>query len=261
MNVFILTDMEGIATVTDLEYLVRANEKYTVARKELCRELNLAVDACFQMGAENVYYLDGHGGGGNVIEELVDPRAVKCSLAQWDELLMAGKIDCQIELGAHARAGTMKGFLDHTIGSKEFFTYKVNGREMSELSLHALVCGAYGVPVVACTGDETACLQAKEYIPQIYAGAVKTADCRNFAAKYENADEIIVEAVKAGLANYKNVSVYRTELPATVEVTYNRTDYCENTYANCGAEVTRVDARTLRKTVDKIEKYPDIKFW
>lgn len=261
MNVFILTDMEGIAAVTDLDYLVRANEKYAVAQKELCRELNLAVEACFQMGAENVYYLDGHGGGGNVIDELVDPRAVKCTLTQWDELLMAGKIDCQIELGAHARAGTMTGFLDHTIGSREFFLYTVGGVEMSELSLHALVCGGNGVPVVACTGDETACKQAKEYIPQIAVGAVKTADCRNFATKYDNADEVIVNAVKEGLANYQNIPPYTLPLPAEVQVIYTRTDYCEDIYKGCGEEVTRVDARTLRKTVDSIRKYPDIKFW
>jgi len=29
------------------------------------------------------------------------------------------------------------------------------------------------VPVIACTGDETVCEQAKEYIPEMITGAVK----------------------------------------------------------------------------------------
>ena len=69
-------------------------------------------------------------------------------------LLQNGELDCQIELGAHARAGTLGGFLDHTITSKAWFSHKVNGMEMSELSLHALLCAQYAVPVIACIGDE-----------------------------------------------------------------------------------------------------------
>ena len=260
MNVFLLTDLEGIAGVTDIEFMDRAGEKYPIAREALCKSINLATNACFEAGAQTVYYLDGHGGGGNVYAEKIDPRAVKCDLATWEALLREGKIDCQIELGSHARAGTIGGFLDHTVTSREWFSHKVNGVEMSELSLHALVCGAYGVPVVACIGDEVACRQAKEYIPEIVTGAVKRAEMRNFAVDYENADEILVRTVKKALQNVGAVSIYRAQLPATVELTFYRTDMCEATLANCKGPAERVDARTLRKQVEFIGSYWDLKF-
>ena len=260
MNVFILTDLEGLAGVTDIEFMDRTGEKYALGRKLLSHSIDLAVKTCFDAGAKTVYYLDGHGGGGNVLEELIDARAVKCDIPTWQELLRTGKVDCQIELGSHARAGTVGGFLDHTLSSKLFFAYKINDVEMSELSMHALVATAHGVPIIACIGDEAACRQAKEYIPEIVTGAVKHADCRNLAQDYENADEILVGAEKKALANRDQISLYRTAEPAVVELTYYRTDMCEHTYAHCGENVTRVDARTLRKTVEKINDYYDLKF-
>ena len=260
MNVFLLTDLEGIAGVTDIEFMDRAGEKYPIAREKLCESINLAVQTCIEEGAENIYYLDGHGGGGNVYEEKIHARAIKCDISEWEHLLREGKIDCQIELGSHARAGTIGGFLDHTINSKSWFRHCVNGLEMSELSMHALVCGAYDVPIVACIGDETACRQAKEYIPQIFTGAVKKANCRNFAADVRNADEILVSTIRRALQNYKNVPIYQTAEPATVELTLYRTDMCEHILARCKETVERVDARTLRKQVERITSYRDLKF-
>ena len=260
MNVFIFTDLEGISGVTDIDFMDKKNEKYSLACELLCKSINLCVATCFDGGADKVYYIDGHAGGGNVNGELIDKRAVKCSLTDWQELLADGQIDCLIELGSHARAGTVGGFLDHTVNSKQWFCHKVNGVEMSELSMHALVSGAYGVPTVACIGDEGACAQAREYIPDIFCGAVKRASCRNFAEDIDDGEHILADTVKTALENYKSVSLYKTQLPATVELTFYRTDMCERALGRCGEDVTRPDARTLRKTVNKITRYDDLKF-
>ncbi|MBQ9112560.1 MAG: M55 family metallopeptidase [Clostridia bacterium] len=260
MNVFIFTDLEGISGVTNIDFMDKDNPKYSLACQLLCKSINSAVSACIDAGADKIYYIDGHAGGGNICEEAIDKRALKCSLSEWQTLLENGGIDCQIELGSHARAGTIGGFLDHTVSSKSWFCHKINGIEMSELSLHALVCGAYGIPTVACIGDEAACEQAKEYIPDIYRGAVKKATCRNFAENYDNADNILTDTIKTALNNYKNVSIYKIDEPATVSLTFCRTDMCEKAYARCTDEVTRVDARTLCRTVDKITRYGDLKF-
>ena len=260
MNVFIFTDLEGIGGVTDIDFMDKSNEKYGIACEQLCKSINSAVTACIDAGADNIYYIDGHAGGGNVREDSIDKRAIKCSISEWQELTVKGEIDCLVELGSHARAGTIGGFLDHTINSKQWFCHRVNGVEMSELSLHALFSGAYGIPTVACIGDEMACEQAKEYIPDIYCGAVKKATCRNFAENYDNAEEILTNTIKTALRNYKNVSLYKMDGPMVVTLTYYRTDMCERALSRCGDEVARLDARTLCRTVDGIIKYDDLRF-
>ncbi len=127
MNVFIFTDLEGISGVTDIDFMDKSDEKYGLACALLCKSINLAVSACIDAGADKVYYIDGHAGGGNVHEDAIDKRAKKCSLSDWETLVASGNIDCQIELGSHARAGTIGGFLDHTVNSKQWFCHSVNG--------------------------------------------------------------------------------------------------------------------------------------
>ena len=260
MNVFLLTDLEGIAGVDDIEYMDRSGEKYARARGYLTQTINLAADTCFACGAEKVFFLDGHGGGGNILADEIDPRAQRCSLAEWQALLREGAVDCQIELGSHARAGTLYGFLDHTLTSKQWFCHKVNGREMSELSLHALLCGRYGVPIVGCVGDETACAQAAEYIPGIRTGAVKKASCRNQAVTYPDADAILVRTVREALKAWREIPLFVIPCPLTAEVTYYRTDMCDEAFARAAPGTERVDARTLRRTVERLEWYADLRF-
>ena len=260
MNVFLLTDLEGIAGVDDIEYMDRSGEKYARARGYLTHTINLAAETCFACGAKTVSFLDGHGGGGNILEAEIDPRARRCSLAEWQALLREGRIDCQIELGSHARAGTLNGFLDHTLTSRQWFCHKVNGREMSELSLHALLCGRYGVPIAGCIGDETACAQAAEYIPGIRTGAVKKASCRNLAVTYPDADAILVRTVQEALKAYREIPLFGIPGPLTAEVTYYRTDMCDEAFARATPGTVRVDARTLRRTVEHLERYEDLRF-
>ena len=260
MNVFLLTDLEGIPGVTSIEQMERGTPPNLLAREKLCEWINKTAAYCRKHGADTVYYLDGHGGGGNVFEEKIDSTLIKCTIPEWVQLLKDGKIDCQIELGAHARAGTIGGFLDHTISSKEWFCYTLNGREYNELALHAALCGAYNVPIVACIGDEAACAQAKEYVPEIFTGAVKKASCRNLCVDDPNPEEIVEKTVQQALEHYQSVPIFSVSLPATIALTYYRTDYCESAMAKAKCEFVRLDARTLQKRIDQIECYADLKF-
>ena len=259
MNVFILTDVEGIAGVDSIDYMDRHGELYKIAQKNLCHSINLSVDTLIKNGVDKVYYLDGHGGGGNVIEGMVDSRAIKCTVGEWCELLKLGEIDCQIEIGAHARAGTIGGFLDHTISSKTNFSISFGGVEMSEFSIHAILCAAYNVPIIAVVGDEAACNQAKEYVPDIYVGAVKRADERNVATTFSDADDILVSTIENALINRDKVSMISYSVPSELETVYYRTDMCESALKKATGNVVRKDARTLTKTIDKITNYTDFR--
>lgn len=258
MNVFILADLEGIAGIDDfLQSDKSFVDVYVNSCKLLADSINLAVNACFKNGADKVYYMDGHAGGGNVTPDMIDKRAIKCSISEWEELVREKKIDCMIELGSHARAGTIGGFLDHTRSSTEIFCTTLDGVEQSELSLHALFCSQYGIPTVAVIGDVAACKQAKEYIPDIFAGAVKLATERNHANTFENADEILINTISEALKNYKSVSLYKINLPNVTETVYYRTDMCEE-WMSYRPDAERIDARTLRKKVTEITCFKDI---
>lgn len=262
MNVLISTDLEGIPGVTSIEDMERGTERYENACRKLEQTLNWVIDACVENGAENIYYSDGHGGGGNIKEENIDPRARKPKVGE--NLTQEGKIDCRLEVGAHARAGTLGGFLDHTFNSKVIFEYLLNGEPCSELSFGAAISGFYNVPCVLCIGDKVACEQAKEYIPEIRTAIVKEGTERNVCCDLPNAEQIIKEATADALKNYRNIPPYKLSFPITVQQTSCRTDMADQLYAKVvasGQTVERVDARTLRKTVTEVNNYFDLRFW
>ena len=260
MRVFILTDVEGIPDIFTMDEIDRAKSEYALVREKLTAWTIRTAELCRENGADEVSFLDGHAGGGNILDEKLPKWLHKRDLNGWSAMLKDGEIDCQIELGAHARAGTIGVFLDHTLNSREIFCYKINGREMSELSLHAALCGSFNVPVVGCIGDRAACEQAKTYIPEIVTGVVKTANERNVCAPAENPDAVIAQTVREALANYKNIAPMKIALPAELSVTYYRTDFCERVLHRCAETVTRADARTVTRTLTEIRHYNDFRF-
>lgn len=261
MNIFVITDLEGVWGVTSIDYMEKDSELYNKACDYLTDELLFVGKEFRKNGADVIYYLDGHGGyGTNIRTERLPDYMVKKDIDGWVEFLKEGKIDFQIDLGSHARAGTIGGFLDHTFNSKENFSYKINGIEQSELSVHALIAGIYNVPSVLCIGDKAATEQAKEYIPEIIGVPVKEAEIRNECVLYDDYKERISKGVSEAVKIYKTVKPYTLEKPYEIELTYYRTDMCEKALSKSRGNVIRKDARTLVKNVDKINAYWDLKY-
>jgi D-amino peptidase len=235
---------------------------YERACRALEHSLNIAADAARAAGADSIYYLDGHGGGGNVNPDNIVSYCKKVDIKGWEDLIMSGRIDCQIELGAHARAGTIGGFLDHTLTSREWFSYRIGDKEYSELGIHAAFLGLWGVPVVLVSGDEVACRQAGEYVDGIFTAPVKAASERNTATDYEGAEDIIRRGVKEALAHYKEIKPHVLSLPTDITLTFYRTDMCENAIKSTKFDIKRLDARTIAKHVEKndLVRYSDFKF-
>lgn len=262
MNVFIMTDIEGIPdiyTIGDIEF---GSDKYPLAMMALTRWLNITADACYAEGADRVYFLDGHAGPSrcNIVYEKLDKRLTEVDTDGWIQLTKQGKIDCVIELGSHARAGTVGGFLDHTTNSRRIFCDRVGGREYSELALHALFLSAYGIPTALCIGDVTACQQAREYIPDLVLAPIKLATERNLCTPLDHPEKRIREGVRQALSCYSDISLLKPALPTDVSITYYRTDFLEETVTKCKCKYTRTDARTLSKTVENFYDYYELYF-
>ncbi len=262
MNVFLLTDIEGVWNVTGIDAVDTTKEEYTSACAELVREVNFVAEILKEQGVDKIYCLDGHGGDflNNIDSTKLLPCVELIKYKDWQELTQKGAFDIQMEIGSHARAGTLNGFLDHTFNSRQIFSVKLNGREFSELGVHAVLAGAYNIPIAFVTGDETACSQAKEYVPSIVTAPVKNGTERNSCKAYGNAEENVRSGVQRALESAH--SPFVIDFPVTVEYTYYRTDYCEEVLDRIAdkSKVERIGARTLRKTVDKIVTMDDLRF-
>jgi D-amino peptidase len=151
-------------------------------------------------------------------------------------------------------AGTYMGFLEHTQSSKTWFDYKINGKSCGEIIQGAAYVGAYDVPMIFASGDEAMEKEAKAFFGDEFSFAtVKRALSRNVAVSLppDEARALIYEKAKESLSLIGKIKPYKIALPAEITVTFQRTDYCDE----AAKKYERIDSRTVRKTIDKIDTF------
>lgn len=249
LKIYILADMEGISGIRKMEQVQADKPAYEEGRRLMMAEINAAIDAAFSSGATTVIAADTHGGGGQLRLQEMDPRA---AYETPDSVRLMPSLDSSfhgvILLGHHARAGTLNGFLDHTMMSNRWFEYRLNGQVLGEIGIEAAWAGHYDVPVVAVTGDQAAADEARALLGAVECGVVKkglgrnNAHCLSIPAAHEAIRKAVMDAV-AAIGKFKP---FKPKFPATIELTLYRSDYADD--AMWSGEITRVDARTIRKT-------------
>ena len=251
MRIYIHTDLEGISGVDRAEMVPRDSEDYRLSCELLMGDVNAAVDGAFAGGATEVVVLDSHGGGGNFILEMLDPRAqndTKPNRKWWG--VMDERCDATFFIGAHAMAGTLNGFLDHTQSSLTWYNYWINRRKLGELAQWALVAGNFGIPLVMVSGDEAACMEAHGFFSPCKTAAVKRGVGRQRAEALplEEARERIRRAAQEAMAIIPQARPFSPQRPLEIIVEFTRADYADA--AAAGGRVDRIDARTVRKVTD-----------
>ena len=265
MKVLIMTDLEGISGVDTIDMIDEANvELNRFARERLMADLNAAVAGCLDAGADEVYVVDGHGGGNNFYPELLHPAAKQVrglcvgELKAWEDIIRTG-CDAYLEVGCHAMPGTLNGFLDHCQSSRSWYNNKINGRCCGEIAQGALFAGAFGVPFVMMSGDDAACLEARAFLGNIETASVKTGIGRNRARciPLDEAEARIREAACRGVQRRSEIRPYKVTMPMEIRLELYRSDMAD---ALCERypHIERVDARCVRTVVPEIRCYKDV---
>ena len=77
MKIYILADMEGISGIRTMPMVKRDSPgEYAEGRRLMMADMNVAIEAAYAGGATEVVACDTHGGGGQVLLNEMDPRAV-----------------------------------------------------------------------------------------------------------------------------------------------------------------------------------------
>ena len=258
MRIYIHTDLEGISGIDCIEMMARDHERHQEARQNLMHDLNAAVEGAIAGGAEHVTVLDSHGGGGSFLLDMLDPRAendTKPNGKWWG--IMDETYHGTFFIGAHAMAGTMNGFLDHTQSSQSWYNYSVNGRKMGELGQWAMVAGHFGIPMLMVSGDERACVEAHEFFQPVETAVVKRGVGRNRAELVDlgEARARIREAARRAMALVGQAKPFIPTKPMEIGLEVTRADYADGADQREGVE--RLDARTLRKVTScALELFP-----
>ena len=249
MKVYIHTDLEGVSGIETFEMIQTNSPRFEESRLKLTSDVNAAVAGAFDGGAVEVTVLDSHGSGiDNIVWEKVDPRAQRDTkpTGKWWGILDES-YDATFFIGAHAMAGTLDGFLDHTQSSTSIYNWYYNGRKFGELGQWAMVAGNFGVPLVMVAGDEAAVAEAKAFFSPIETAPVKRGVGRNRAECLEpdEAHRRIHDAAARALSLVGKAAAFEVDMPLEIVIDFCRSDFCDR--AAGGEGVEQIDARRVRK--------------
>ncbi len=175
LKVYISVDLEGIAGVVASTQTSPGGINYEWARRQMIAETNAAIEGAFAGGATEVVVNDSHGPQTNLRPDELDRRATLITGSP-KPLGMAQGLDSSfsaaVYIGYHAPGSTADAVHGHTF-SGALKVVRLNGKEVGEYGLNAMVAGHFGVPVVFISGDRAAVEMARDFIPGVDGLAVK----------------------------------------------------------------------------------------
>lgn len=221
MRILLMVDMEGISGICRSEQVSKGDPAYNEGRLYMAWDINACVDGCFAGGAKKVTVRDAHGSGHNVPWHELDPRATYVQGRSAVER-MPGIADCDglILLGYHAMAGTRHAILEHTMSSREWQNFWLNGKKAGEFAIDAALAGDHGVPTIMTSGDDKLCREARRTIKGIVAVEVKKGlDCQGgILLPKEQAHARIREGAAKAVAQCTSVKPYKVKSPVTMRL-------------------------------------------
>ena len=237
MRIYVSVDMEGIAGIVHEDQTnpvePRCAAEYARGRKLMTAEANAAVEGALAAGADYVLVNDSHWDMRNLLAEDLHPAAELLSGGPKRLSMLEGietGFDAALFIGYHAKAGTARALLDHTM-SDVVRDARLNGRSMGELGLNAALAGAYGVPVVLVSGDRATADEARDVLgAEVGVVVVKEAVSRHAARSV--APEVARKRIKEGVteALRGRHRPFVPPSPSTIEVDFRLTyqaDYAE----------------------------------
>jgi D-amino peptidase len=248
MKILISADMEGISGIVDWEQVLPGHPEYLSRGRQLMTgDVNAAVNGAFEGGASEVVVSDGHWDARNILIEQLDPRA-RLNSGTPSPFSMLQSIDdtpapdALVLIGYHAMAGTKKAVLDHTWSDTRVRAVFLNDRPVGEIGLNAAVAAEYGVPLIALSGDQHACLEGQDLLgPTLEIAAVKNATGR-YAAQclpLPEARERICEAVARAVTHLRSGQappLYAVPAPVRLVVEFMQTQHTDRAFLIPGTE-------------------------
>jgi D-amino peptidase len=258
MRVFIVSDMEGVAGITNWDQVTGGKSLYEEGRKLYTEEINAAVRGARAGGATEIVVMDCHGAGegwsfNSLIPDQLDPGCEFVVQHEWTEYtgVLEEGCDAALFIAMHAKAGTPDGVMCHTVSGSQWTNLWFNGVSVGESGINAALCGHWGCPVLLVTGDVAACREGRALLgDDLTTVAVKTGLGR-FSARHippVRARQMIEAGATAALKDLKAVAPYVPASPVEIKVEFNTPDLLEKYRFVSGVEI--VEDRAIVSRAD-----------
>ena len=251
VKILISVDMEGVADITSTVQCRRDSSEFAQSCDLMTREALAACEGAIRGGATEVVVNDSHGDMRNIDHELL-PETVELIRGSVKPLSMVQGVGLDVAgivfIGYHAPATTIGGILDHSYWGAQVHGMTLNGEICGEARLNAAVAGAFGVPIVFISGDQSACADAVRFMPWVRTQIVKQALGRTAAISMspQRARAAIAAGVSKAVADISQgvFKPYTVPPPLTLDIALMTSEKADIACIIPGVE--RVDGATVR---------------
>lgn len=261
MKIFIMVDMEGISGVFCPSQMTKGGFGYEEARQMMVDDVNACVKGCLKGGATEVIVRDAHSDGYNFIWNNLDPGAQYIQgQVEIERIPEVQTCDGVILLGYHAMAGTPQGVLEHTMSSKGWQNFYLNGKLAGEVAIDAAYAADYDVPVIMVSGDDKLQDEVKEILPETVYAKVKEG-LGITAAKLlpaEKAHAVITEKAECAVRKCKEIKVSKIDKP--IKIRLELVSRGKVPYRRKHEQLKIIDGRTFECTALTMKEAMDILF-
>ncbi|MHA1731756.1 MAG: M55 family metallopeptidase [Promethearchaeota archaeon] len=259
MNVFVLTDLEGVSGVTGFHQTREPGPAKLEAMHLLTGEVNAVIRGIREHDpGHSIHVWDGHGNGGIVVEELLPVEAfLPPERLHMADYFQDAAVDALAFVGQHAMSYTPGGNLCHTMSSRNVEYYSLNGELVGEFGIRAAIAGELGVPVTFLSGDDKACEEARRLVPGIVTVEVKR------GTGWESADSLPVpvvhdllrEGIGKALAKVGDIPPVLVDHPVTLEIAsrswFHALNHFRKGAKRSGTRTAVFEASDMRALVDR----------
>ncbi len=251
-KLFISVDIEGVAGISLWDEADHLHARGAYFAEQMTKEAAAAAQAGLDMGYD-VVVRDAHSSARNM-DMSAFPQGVKF-IRGWSgsPMKMMEGLDksysAAIYIGYHSAAYTNSNPLAHTISSSRFQKLMLNGSILSEFRINTYLAYYNGVPVVALSGDEGICAEAKAFSDRIetFATSVGIGDA-SLALHPIDSVNGIYQMVKKALS--KDMSTYNISMPESFEFSVQFKEMRDAYKASFFPNAYSIDAKTVALNSD-----------
>ena len=235
MKVWISFDMEGVAGIVDWDQCrPGSGQSYALGCELLQDEVNAAIIGAIAGGATDIVLNDSHSRMANLDPRRIAGEAKYLSGRHKPRYMMQGldaTFDAIFFVGYHGSISGRPSTLSHTYNPEVFTRAAVNGVEVGESGINALVAAHYGVPIAFLSGDAVVQEETRPFAPDAVTVTTKESITRFSALNLHPAESCrlieagakrAMEAVAAGQVAGTGITA-----PATLDLEFQTGDMAE----------------------------------
>ena len=250
-KVFVSSDMEGVAGVSNWDEVTRTHSDYALFQKLMNDEVAQICQTLASNGTKDIVVRDAHSSARNIIHSNLPQNTTLISQFNGHIDCMMFGIDSSFDFsvlhGYHAAAATRFSPLSHTMDSDRIAKLMINDKIAGETTISIYTSALYGVPVAYICGDAAAVAEAQSINQNIVGTVTKEGQGRAVISKHPKTvlDEIEADLKKAVKLYYKNPKLFAIKLPEKFKVTVEYVEHIDAYRRSFYPNVELLDAKTL----------------